>query len=96
MTGGVNWQELSLLVTAVMVTGGTIISVFLWIYRELNALRTEISGFRVEVAKTYVSSATLNEVEVRLEKAVEKLGDRLDRSIENFIAMVKREGGKTE
>lgn len=89
MSGGVNWPELGLLVTAVMVTGGTIISVFLWIYRELNTLRTEIATFRVEVAKTYVSSATLGEVEGRLERAVERLGDRLDRSIENLLKIMK-------
>lgn len=85
----VDWASLGLLASAVMVTGGTIISVFLWIYRELNALRTEISSFRVEVAKTYVSSETLQEVESRLEKAVEKLGDRLDRSIENLLHFLR-------
>lgn len=89
MTGGVNWPELGLLITAVMVTGGTIISVFLWIYRELNTLRTEIASFRVEVAKTYVSSEMLGEVETRLERAVERLGDRLDRSIENLLKIMK-------
>lgn len=86
----VNWADLGLLTTAIMVTGGTLISVFLWIYRELNTLRTEISSFRVEVAKTYVSSETLGEVEGRLEKAVEKLGDRLDRSIENLMAIMRK------
>lgn len=85
----VSWATLSILVTAVMVSGGAIISVFLWIYRELNALRAEIANFRVEIAHDYVSASSMRNIEARLETTISKLGDRLDRSIENLLNLLR-------
>lgn len=55
----------------------------------VTLIGAEIANFRVEVAHSYVNTAALREVENRLEAAVDKLGDRLDRSIENLLNLLR-------
>ncbi len=85
----ISWASLALVVSCVGISGGALIACLLWVYRELNTLRAEIANFRVEVAHSYVNTGALTAVESRLEAAVNKLGDRLDRSIENLLNLLR-------
>lgn len=85
----ISWASLAFLVSCIGVSGGALVACLLWVYRELNTLRAEIANSRVEVAHEYVNTNALTAVETRLEQAVSKLGDRLDRSIENLLNMLR-------
>lgn len=86
----ISWSGLGLILFCVTSTGGALIACLLWIYRELNNLRAETAAHRVEVAKTYVSTETMREVEQRLETALTKMSDRLDKAIDTILEFVAR------
>lgn len=54
-------------------------AILLWIYRELNKLRSEITDFRIEVAREYVTLVSMRHLEERVETALLRLEDRLDK-----------------
>lgn len=75
----VTWSTIA---TAISYIGSAVLvsaAVLLWIYRELNNLRAEISEFRIEVAREYVTAVSLRHLEERLETSLQRLGDRLDK-----------------
>lgn len=76
------WGTISLVMSAILVASGIVVSALLWVYRELNSLRTELSAFRVQVAQDYVSLAALKHFEERFETSFQRLVDRVDRAIE--------------
>lgn len=78
----VTWGTISLVISAIMVASGVIVSALLWVYRELNALRADLSQFRIQVAQEYVSVAALKHFEERFETSFQRLVDRVDRAIE--------------
>lgn len=86
----ISWAGLGLIILCVTTTGGGLIACLLWIYRELNNLRSETVAHRIEVAKTYVSTVTMREVEQRLEMALTKMSDRLDKAIDTILEFVAK------
>lgn len=76
MNGTIQWADITqtLIPISVIVVGAV-----MWIDKRIDAVKTEMSEFKQEVAKEYASMATLEKFESRLLAAIEKLGDRLDR-----------------
>ena len=90
----ISWAGLGLIILCVTSTGGALVACLLWIYRELNNLRAETAEHRIEVAKTYVSAITMREVEQRLEVALTKMSDRLDKAIDTILEFVTKNNHK--
>lgn len=80
LTWGGLWANLSYIATVVM--GAT--AILLWIYRELNSLRSKISDVQLMIAQQYFSLESARMLEERIELALAKLGDRLDKTIERL------------
>ena len=76
------WGTISIVVSAMMVSSGVVVSALLWVYRELNSLRSDLASFRVQVAQDYVSISSLKHFEDRFESSFQRLVDRVDRAIE--------------
>jgi hypothetical protein len=53
---------------------------FLW--SRINSVREALNAFELGVAKDYVSSKNMRDLEDRLTAAIDRLGDRLDRRFE--------------
>lgn len=89
------WGTISLVISAIMVASGIVVSALLWVYRELNSLRSDLSSFRIQVAQDYVSTGAIKHFEERFEKSFQRLVDRVDRAIElalrNSISAQKAE-----
>lgn len=58
-------------------------------HERLDGLARELGEFKAEVARDYVSHATLERLEARVIDAINRLGDRLDRAFET-----RRRGGQ--
>lgn len=78
----VTWGTISLVLSSIIVSSGIIVSALLWVYRELNNLRSDLSAFRIQVAQDYVSIGALKHFEERFETSFQRLMDRVDRAIE--------------
>ncbi|MBB4041992.1 hypothetical protein GGR34_003677 [Microvirga flocculans] len=94
--GTIEWQEVTLLITIM----GGLATPIIWTWRDNRAgvqaahrriddLRTEIAAYKLEAAKTFVTTEAIARIESRLiateERMVasmEKISDRLDRAIE--------------
>lgn len=95
MTGAVSWEFLTMLVGAVIVSGGIILSMVRWIYNDSNNTRTEIyrvsadltdklSRVREDIANKYVTAETHNLVTTTFEKAIDDLKAENRKAIENL------------
>ena len=78
-----------------MTFSGALLSVFIWIYVELSHQSKELSDFRVQAAQSYVTIQALEAVEKRsregkesLQKALDKMSERFDRSLEKMERVV--------
>jgi ribosome-associated translation inhibitor RaiA len=87
----VTWGALLTGALGLLTFSAALLSVFIWIYVELSKQSKELSDFRVEVAQSYVTVQALHTVETRskedkeaLQHALDKLGDRFDRSLEKM------------
>lgn len=78
----VTWGTISIVISSILVASGVVVSALMWVYRELNALRGDLSQFRIQVAQEYVSVAALKHFEERFETSFQRLVDRVDRAIE--------------
>lgn len=58
-------------------------SIGLAAHSKISLLESAFGVYRERIAQEYVSRQTLREVEDRISGAIEKLGDRLDRSFED-------------
>lgn len=71
--------------TTIAAYTGTILcgsaAILMWIYRELNNLRSGQSILAIEMAQKYVSTEDMRHLEQRLESAIIRIEDRLDRLI---------------
>lgn len=92
----IEWQEVTLLITII----GGLATPIIWTWRDNRAaaraahrriddLKSEVSDYKLEAAKTFVTSEAIARVESRLivteermMASLEKLGDRIDRAIE--------------
>lgn len=78
-----------------MTFSGALLSVFIWIYVELSHQSKELSDFRVQAAQSYVTVQALHAVEARskedkeaLQRALDKMSERFDRSLEKMERVV--------
>lgn len=68
------WQEVGAVIAICSVVAGIV-----WrLQAQINQQARELDGFRVEVAQNYVTGKAMREMEDRISKAIERLGDRLD------------------
>lgn len=92
----IEWQEVTLLITVM----GGLATPIIWTWRDnragiqaahrrIDELRDEVGAYKLEAAKTFVTTEAIARVESRLvvteERMVasmEKLGERIDRAIE--------------
>jgi hypothetical protein len=81
---GPTWQALGVIVTAI-VGAGTIVSAFvIRLWTRLNDMDKEHNDFRVEVARNYVTAEALVQVEQRLELAINRMTERLERALDRL------------
>ena len=84
MTGPVDWPTLILIVGAIVISGGIILSMVRWVYADSNNTRAEISRVaselrdnmsrvREDIANRYVSIETHSLVTKTVERAIEDL-----------------------
>ena len=84
MTGPVDWPTLILIVGAIVISGGIILSMVRWVYADSNNTRAEISRVaselrdnmsrvREDIANRYVSVETHSLVTKTVERAIEDL-----------------------
>ena len=94
--GTIEWQEITLLITIM----GGLATPIIWTWRDNRAgvqaahrriddLKSEIAAYKLEAARTFVTTEAISRIESRLiateERMVasmEKISDRLDRAIE--------------
>jgi hypothetical protein len=50
---------------------------------QIAALNMVIGDFKLEVARNYATNAAIKEVEDRIVQAIDRLGDRLDKFVDN-------------
>ena len=105
----VSWSALAALTSAIFMIGGALATVLVYINREffsvradvtrdLTAVKADMTALRIEIAHDYVKVNDLNQVEARLENALTKIGDRLDRSIDNLMTLLRNDttSGRTK
>ena len=82
MFPGPSWQALGVIVTTI-VGAGTLVSAFVVrLWTRLNDMDKEHNDFRVEVARNYVTAEALIQVEQRLEVAINRMAERLERALD--------------
>ena len=86
-----SWSSISFILQIIGISGSTIIVCLLWFTSKLEDLRRQSDAFRIEVANNYVNLDTLRGVETRMEYAIRDVGDRLNRSIEKLLDMLRSE-----
>lgn len=91
----VTWGALLAGGLGLLTFSGALLSVFIWIYVELSHQSKELSNFRVQAAQSYVTIQALEAVEKRsredkdaLQKALDKMSERFDRSLEKMERVV--------
>lgn len=50
---------------------------------QINALQRELDAFKLTVAEKYATQHSIQQVEDRVVQAIERLGDRLDKFLDN-------------
>jgi hypothetical protein len=82
LISGPTWQALGVIVTTI-IGAGTIVSAFvIRLWTRLNDMDKEHNDFRVEVARNYVTAEALIQVEQRLELAINRMTERLERALD--------------
>lgn len=79
MTGAITWEA----VTAMIVIFGAGAGVWYRLHGQAESVRRDLDAFKLEVAKSYATQHSIREVEERVVQAIDRLGDRLDRFLEN-------------
>jgi hypothetical protein len=83
------WYELALVLGAIVGAGGIVAAVTAWLWRQLGDQRRDLADFKVDVARQYVTSEALLQVETRLLDAINRMADRFDRVMD---ALLRRAG----
>jgi outer membrane protein assembly factor BamD (BamD/ComL family) len=52
-------------------------------HASIRAVEKDLDAYKLEVAKYYATNNAISQVEERVVQAIERLGDRLDRFLEN-------------
>lgn len=82
MGAQVNWGELSLVLGAIIGAGSIVAGFLIFLWTKFNAQDKALADHRLETAKTYVTAEALMKVEERLNLAIDRLGDKLERALE--------------
>ena len=86
------WYELSIVYGAIVGAGGIVAAVTAWLWGQLGRLRGDLSDFKVEVARQYVTTEALLQVEMRLVDAINRMGDRFDRVMDALLRRMGEDG----
>lgn len=89
----VTWAELGAVIGFICFAGATVAAVVVWLWTKFNIQEKsladykleaakEIASFRLETARTYVTVAALTQVEETLTRALDKLGEKIERLME--------------
>jgi hypothetical protein len=78
LNNAIQWSDLATIITVAGLVGAGI-----WrAATMIGGLRQELTQYKLEVAEKYVSAQSMRDLEERLIKSIERLGDRLDRAFE--------------
>ncbi|MER9685920.1 hypothetical protein [Mesorhizobium sp. M0139] len=97
MNDAITWSSVLAFITvagALAGAGGWLYSQIMAVRRDVEKLREDnalrfaavaqvISDFKLEVARNYATNSSIREVEERVVQAIERLGDRLDKFLDN-------------
>ena len=78
-------HDITILVGAAVGIFGLIAGVFWRIHGRFQKIEDDLSSFRIEVAKTYVTDNAIKEVEDRISRSIDRLGDRLDAVLHHLV-----------
>src|SRR5208282_1386214 len=84
----ITWVELSIVGGALGFCGLAVASGVAWLWGKLAKQQQALDNFRVEVAKEYVSAATLAGIERRLESAITELRQDMGRSFNQIVQLL--------
>lgn len=81
---GFPWFEVISPVASLLVPGaGALIGVWYRLNNQVIATNERLAAFELRVAKEYATNSAIKEVEDRIVGAIDRLGDRLDKFIDN-------------
>ncbi len=69
----ITYQLVESVVSSLVVAGG----VWIYFHNKMSAIKDDLQAFKLEVAKEYVSTAHLNEVEERLMRSMNDLSESI-------------------
>lgn len=84
-TGPPTWQELYYLFGMIVAAGGSVAGVTAWLWGQLGKARNDLADFKVDVARQYVTTEALLQVETRLVDAINRMADRFDRVMDALL-----------
>lgn len=75
--------EFWLQIAGLLVPGaGALMGVWYRLHNQIIANQTALADFKLQVAKEYATTAAIKEVEDRIVQAIDRLGDRLDKFVD--------------
>lgn len=87
MEGPITYQLVESVVTSLAIAG----AVWVYINRQLSNLNKDLQEFKLEVAKEYVSTAHLNEVEKRLLDSFTEVNEAIKDLRKEVLALSRKE-----
>lgn len=79
MSGAITWEAIAFLLPIFGAGAG----VWYRLHTQILGVQRELDAFKLEVAKSYATQASIHQVEERVVQAIERLGDRLDKFLDN-------------
>jgi len=87
------WYELALVCGGIVGAGAIVAGFTAWLWGQLGRQQRDLSEFKVDVARQYVTTDALVQVETRLIDAINRMADRFDRVMD---ALLRRTGDDTQ
>lgn len=89
-----DWGNLLNIAIALITIGGAVWGVWWALHKRIsderearilatNLISVQLAEFKIQVAQNYATQQSIMQVEERVVQAIERLGDRLDRFLEN-------------
>lgn len=89
-TGPITWAELSVILTLLSLLSAGVG----WLWRQLTAVRKELTDFQIKAAEKYVTDTALERVENKLTDAINRMSDgigaRFDKLMVELIQAVRQ------
>lgn len=82
MGGTITWTELGAVAGFLITAGSVVVYFVMFLWNKFNQQEKALADFRLESARTYVTTDALVKVEERLNMALDRLGDKLERLVE--------------